>query len=331
MSNFKISDFCQNHNIEFKKHYQTISKYEFIDKYISYINDPKFYKIILMFIKVNKDYIKNIYEKIDIITKTYMKNELIQKSEIGKFFKYYSFYRKKIDLNKKDDLIYLTYKQLLYPHVISLLKECFYIFSDYRSCLYYMTPSIDFYNTDKKTINNIIRHFKDNINTLTQIITKTYLSGNNPWGLKYYCSAYTMYETLIIIEKYYPDPLKKIGILFTSKKKLNHKKIMSTLIDKFNQLSDSKIKKSRTVSEFIILLKQRKYTLWQTVLFVFNTIYITYSLKNIPDSLVYGCTNIYYQKQNNKIGVMAYLLNKYILQENGEKLNNKNIFNGFYT
>jgi hypothetical protein len=256
-----------------------------------------------------------------------MKNKLIQKSEIGKFFKYYCFYRKKVTILKEDDLIYLTYKQLLYPRVLSLLKECFYIFSDYRSCLYYMTPSIDFYNTDKKTINKVILHFKDNINTLTQIITKTYLSGKNPWGSKYYCGAYTMYETLIILEKYYHDPLKKIGVVFTIHKKLNPKKIISTLIDKFNVLYDSKIKKmkSQYLSEFIMMLKKRKYTLWQTVLFVFNTIYITYSLKNIPESLVYGSANIYYQKQNNHIGVMAYLLYKNFI-----KKDSNNIFKGFY-
>jgi hypothetical protein len=93
----------------------------------------------------------------------------------------------------------LFYKLIFYENCISVLKECFYIFSEYRACIYFMTPSINFNNTKKNIIENVIISFRDNINTLNQIISKIYLGDKNPWGSIYYSTAYSMTQEVLFL------------------------------------------------------------------------------------------------------------------------------------
>ena len=166
-----------------------------------------------------------------------------------------------------------------------------------------MTPSIDFNKTSKKKMKDIIIKFKDNINTLTSIISKTYIGDANPWGSKYYSTAYAMFDTLIIIRKYFKDPLKMLDIKFK-------------VIEKF---------KGSPININLILIKLRKegYDLWASIPSVFNSIYLNYTIDGLLESNVFDNKNIYYQKMNNLIGAMAY-----ILVEDGY-ISNVNIFKKF--
>lgn len=314
MTKFKIENFCEQHNEEFNRYY-------------NYLNDPIYEPIILHFLKyIHHDIIKNkIYDmiaknhcyildklnKIDIIISYYQQNNLINKSEIGKFFSFYLKFIKKIDINNNDDLFKLFYKMISYEKCIIVLKECFYIFSNYRACIYFMTPTINFYNSDKNIISKVILSFKDNINTLNQIISKVYLGDINPWGSIYYSSAYSMYETLYIINKYYKDPLKELDIEFKIIKKCNKTDILKNLLinyEKSKLNGQLNINKIVNVTDFISKLKKLGYDMWFVIPIVFKTIYEKYKINKLPESNIFGYTKIYYQKMNNLIGLMVYIL-----------------------
>ncbi len=168
-------------------------------------------------------------------------------------------------------------------------------------------------------------NFRDNINTLNQIITKIYVGDASPFGSPLYTTAYTMFETLIIIKKYFKNPLELLNIGFKPLKKISEKSILNTLHSNFEKykLNTKNINKINNVSHFIVELKRLGYDLWFAVNLVFDTIYESYELNNIKESLVINHKNIYLQKQNNILGVKCYILvdNNYI--------SNINIFNNF--
>jgi hypothetical protein len=334
MSKFKIENFCEEHNSEFKTYYNYLNNSVYIKILItclSYINHPTIQTKILNMIKEHKKIVYEKLNKIDIIINFYKQNNLIEKSEIGKFFIFYEKNKKNINLKNNEDLLKLFNILINYDKVISVLKECFYIFSDYRACIYFMTPSIDFYNTSKKIINNVILNFRDNLNTMNQIISKIYVGDENPLGSHYYSTAYSMFETLFIIKKYFSDPLKIVKIKFNVIKKCSEKQIIEKLCDKYHntKLKDSELdnkinkKNVHNISQLILNLKRLGYDLWFVLPLVFNTIYEKYEVKNIPESLVFGKEKLYFQKMNNQIGFMCYVLVSEGYVSNG------NIFNNF--
>lgn len=333
MTKFKIENFCNEHNSEFKKYYDYLNNPFYVTillKCLEHVHHEKIKKKILKMIIENHSVVLDKLKKIDIIISFYKENNLINKSEIGKFFTFYEDNYKNININNNNDLLKLFYKLISYKNCISLLKECFYIFSDYRACIYYMTPSIDFNNTKKSTIDKVIKNFKDNTNTLTQIISKVYIGDENPWGSPYYSTAYAMFETLLIIKKYYSndyEPLKKLNIKFKINKKCNKNKIIENLCKKYNscKLIDDNInpKDINSLSFFLLKLKRLGYDLWFSIPLIFNTVFEDYQLDNIMESNVIGYERIYYQKLNNKIGIMCYAL---VVEE---LISNVSIFENF--
>ena len=333
MTKFKIENFCEEHYKEFKIYYEYLNNPVYISVfsyYLQFMNDERMKIRIKELISKNKSY---IYEKINIIdtvTYYYQQNNLIHKSEIGHFFKYYQKYRSEINISNKklnnNDIFDLFYKMISYDKLISVLKEIFYIFSDYRACIYYLTPSINFHyptKNIKEKMDEIIQKFKDNINTLNQIISKIYIGDQNPWGSPLYSTAYSMFETLIILKQYYKEPLNKIRIHFIIKEKCLKKNIIPKLLDKINNLQNASNFECKTISEAIIYLRKKGYDLWFVIPFIFNIIYPKYILENIPESGIVGTKRIYQQKMNNILGVLCF-----ILCEN-DFISNINIFKKF--
>lgn len=319
-----IENFCKEHNKEFKLYYNYLNNPFYLSILLTclkYINHEKIQKKILVMIIENHDLVLDKLNKIDIIISYYIQNNLIKKSEIGKFFYFYQINRKNINTNNYQDLLKLFNKMISYERCISVLKECFYIFSEYRACIYFMTPSINFYNTKKNIIEKVILSFRDNLNTLNQIISKVYLGDKNPWGSIYYSSAYSMFETLFIIKKYYKDPFEILNIKFIVNKKSN--KNIKELCDKYNKYEKLDINKIHSISQFIIILKKKGYDLWFVIPFVFNTIYKDYEIIGLQDSEIIGNKNIYLQKSNNKLGLMCYILSVHGF------ITNINIFKNF--
>lgn len=321
MSKFKIENFCEDHNVEFKVYYGYLNNPVYIPIFTYYLqsmNDIKMKNRIKELIKEKKLY---IIEKLDIVDKIiyyYEQNNLIKKSEIGHFFMYYKKNRSLIK-NKKlsdEDLFILFYKMISYEKLISVLKEIFYIFSDYRSCIYFLTPSINFHSKSaitKNKIEKVVVTFRDNINTLNQIISKIYIGDKNPWGSPLYSTAYSMFNTLIILKEYYKDPLKKINIKVTIQEKCLKKNILSKITENINKIDNSKIDNTKisnfiNVSEAILYLRKKGYDLWFVIPFIFNIIYPKYILKNIPESGIINNTRIHNQKSNNILGVLCFLL-----------------------
>lgn len=292
MKSFKIENFCEKHNEEFKLYYEYLTNpiYEnVIILFLKYIYHDRIKNKIYTMIKENHKYILNILKKIDIIIYFYQQNNLINRSEIGHFFQFYINNCQNINFNNNDDLFKLFYKLITYEKCIPVLKECFYIFSNYRACIYFMTPSINFYKTKKEIISKVIYSFKDNLNTLNQIISKTYIGDINPWGSPYYSTAYAMFETLYILNKYYKNPLKALNIKFIVKEKNN---------------------KNININHIMIELRKLGYDLWYVIPFVFDKIFIKYSISGIEDSITFGYKKIYKQKMNNLIGLMSFILLK---------------------
>ena len=322
MAQFRIENFCEDHNKEFKVYYDYLNNPIYISMfsyYLQFMNNEGMQNKVKDLISKNRHY---IYEKMNIIDTViyyYQQNNLINKSEIGRFFLYYKKYRSEINISNKklnnNDIFHLFYKMISYEKLISVLKEIFYIFSDYRACIYYLTPSINFNHPTKKIqekMDEVIESFKDNINTLNQIISKIYIGDSNPWQSPLYSTAYAMFDTLLILKKYYKDPLSKINIHFTVKEKCLKKNIMQNLLKNIKSIKNIKniknIKKISSVGEAIIYLRKKGYDLWFTIPFIFNIIYPKYILENIPDSGIIGSTNIYQQKMNNTLGVLCFIL-----------------------
>ena len=319
MTSFKIENFCDEHNLEFKELYNKLNNPFYLSILLTclkYIKHELIQKKIYNMIIENHEYVLDRLNKIDIVISFYKQNNLINKSEIGNFFKFYELHRNKININNHKHLLKLFNTLISYDNCISVLKECFYIFSNYRACIYFMTPSINFNNTKKSNVDKVVSHFKDNINTLNQIISKVYIADDNLWGSKYYSTAYAMFETLIILNKYYKDPLKEIDIIFKVNKKCPKNKIIDNLCKKYHRIKlinseiDNKInsKNINTISQFIINVKHLGYDMWTIIPLIFNVIYTDYEFENINDSMIFGYKKIYYQKMNNKLGIMCYIL-----------------------
>lgn len=331
---FKIENFCEEHNAEFKKYYDYLNNPIYLSVLttcLSHMNNEIIQKKILKMITENHKIILDKLNKIDIIISYYKENNLINKSEIGKFFTFYENNKKGINVNKHKDLHKLFYKLITYEKCISVLKECFYIFSDYRACIYFMTPTIDFYNTKKSIINKVIVHFRDNINTLNQIITKVYLGDENPWGSIYYSSAYAMFESLFIIKKYFKFPLEILNITFIAKKICPKNKLIDNLCKRYHSTKFNtseidnmiNVKHINNISQFIVNMKRLGYDMWYVIPLVFDTIYEQYEINGLQESNVLGNTKIYHQKMNNKLGLMCFIL------ANESMITNTNIYNNF--
>ena len=332
MSKFKIENFCDLHNEEFKVYYNYLNNPFYVTillKCLQYTEHPIIKNKILNMIIDNHELVLEKLNKIDIIISYYKENNLINKSEIGAFFKFYEVNKKNINTNNNNDLLKLFYKLINYEKCLSVLKECFYIFSEYRACIYFMTPSIDFNNTKKTIIKDYVIKFRDNINTLNQIISKVYIEDKTLWGSKYYSTAYAMFETCIIIKKYFKDPLKLLNIEFIVNKKISNNKIIIKNLCK--NYHNTKFKESpldywfvqkfiNSISQFIINIKRLGYDMWYIIPLVFNSIYINYEINGLPESNVFGHNKIYYQKLNNKIGLMTFIL------VNEGYISNTNIF-----
>jgi hypothetical protein len=334
INKFKIENFCEEHNTEFKQYYDYLNNPLYVSifiNYLPYLNHEIIKKKIYKMIIENHNYVLDRINKIDILVNYYKKNNLINKSEIGKFFNFYLEHRKKINLNNKKHLFNLFYKLINYNDIILLLKEIFYIFSNYRACIYYLTPSINFHNTKKSIINKVIISFRDNLNTLNQIISKIYLGNKNPWGSIYYSSSYAMFETLLILKKYYKNPLQILNIKFTIIKKCENENLIENLCNNYLHKKmkisaiDKKINKItiKNISQFILILKKEGYDLWFVIFLIFDTIYESYEFENVSDSLLLDHKNTYYQKKNNMFGLMCFIL------VDNNFISNINIFNNF--
>lgn len=333
---FEIENFCQNHNEEFSVYYNYLKNpiYEaIILKSIEYLEHPIIKQKLINMIDENHKLILEKIKTTSLIVSYYKQNNLISRSEIGKFFTFYEKELSKININKKPDLLKLFYKLIYYDKCISVLKECFYIFSNYRACIYFMTPSINFnfYNKkNKKILDKVIVSFKDNLNTLSQVVSKSYFGDENPWA-KYYSTAYSLFNTLLIMQKYYKDPLKKLDISFIVKKECNKKDIIKNLCKKYHNLKmqesdiDNKFnsKNINNISQFIVNVKRLGYDMWFVIPLVFETIYESYILENIQESIVFGTHNIHLQRKNHLLAIMCYIL----IKEN--YITNINILNRF--
>ena len=305
----KMDNFCKYNNRLFKKIYLFLKDRKniiILMEQLRILSHPKSQEIILKEIKKNKKSIQTILENFKIVMDFYKSNNKILKSEIGHFILYYEYNLSKIKIkNDKDYIIFIT-KIINYPKLISLLKEIFYILSDYRLCIYYMTPNIKFRNTNKETIDEFIKKFNNNQEMLFSIVSGYYPKDNSPWG-HYYTAAYSSYETLNILKKYYNDPLKSLKIEFKYKKKSSKSQIIRKLSELYN-VKLNKIEKIFNVTNYIILMKKLKYDMHEVICSIFNIIYPNHTLKNIEKSYIIDTRKLFKQKNHYKLGTKIFIL-----------------------
>jgi hypothetical protein len=106
-ANFKIENFCSEHNEEFKVYYGYLNNPIYITIFmyhLQFMNDERMKNKVKEMIKNNKKYIYDRLDIIDTVIYYYEQNNLIRTSEIGHFFKYYQNYRSKINLKNKKRL-----------------------------------------------------------------------------------------------------------------------------------------------------------------------------------------------------------------------------------
>ena len=104
MAQFRIENFCEDHNKEFKVYYDYLNNPIYISMfsyYLQFMNNEGMQNKVKDLISKNRHY---IYEKMNIIDTViyyYQQNNLINKSEIGRFFLYYKKYRSEINISNK--------------------------------------------------------------------------------------------------------------------------------------------------------------------------------------------------------------------------------------
>ena len=314
-----MNHFCEENNIMFKKINKFLNNPKnifILMKTLKIFFHPRAQPILLNEIKKNKSKINSIAENFHIVMEYYKNNNLVLKSKVGHFMLYYEHNLKSIKVKNDKDYLHFMLKILNYPNLISLLKEIFYVLSDYRSCIYFMTPNIKFRNTNKETIQEFITKFRSNQNMCFSIISGYYPNDNSPWGY-YYTGAYSSFESLTILSKYYQNPIKELNIDFKYKKKNNKQQILNK-ISKIYNIKLKKQEKVINITNFIILMKRLKYDMHEVVNSIFNIIYEGVSFKNIERCYVVNGIKIFSQKRNYELGIKIYLLvsNGYITNVN---------------
>ncbi len=114
-----------------------------------------------------------------------------------------------------------------------------------------------------------------------------------------------MCKSLLILSKYYKNPIKKLGI-----------KLVLNKINSFNQSKkyiSNKLKKNNinitddvnNYDKYLFLLKKNNINLWETIKLLFNSIYPKHVLSNVHDSII---NNNVLEIENNKIGIFCYIL-----------------------
>lgn len=309
INKINMDNFCEENNILFNKIYKFLNNPKntiILMNSLKIFFHPKSKPILLKEIKNNKNKINSIIKNFHIVIDYYKNNNLVLKSKVGHFILYYEHKLKNIKVKNDEDYLIFMLNILNYPNLISLLKEIFYVLSDYRSCIYFMTPNIKFRNTNKETINEFVTKFRNNQNMCFSIISGYYPNDNSPWGY-YYTGAYSAFESLNILSKYYQNPLKDLKIDFKYKKKNNKQQIIKKISNIYN-IKLKKMEKIINITNFIILMKKLKYDMHEVVNSVFNIIYEGASFKNIHKCYVINGIKIFNQKKNYELGIKIYIL-----------------------
>jgi ATP sulfurylase len=122
-----------------------------------------------------------------------------------------------------------------------------------------------------------------------------------------------------------------LDIKFKVQKKCNKKDIIKKICEKYsiNKLKISDVDKKinekniNNVSQFIVNIKRLGYDMWFTIPLIFDAIYEEYELSGIKEANVINDDKIYFQRTNNVLGFMCYVL------VNEGFINNVHIFERF--
>lgn len=264
------------------------------------------------YIKKNWKEIKNHVKLTKNICIRIKENKQLERTSVGFFTAMIE--KHLIKIKSANSFVTELYKILEYPHLYNAVKDLLFILSNNKRCKYLVNPQINHQSLKKKELNDIINTYGQQLNTLKEIITGVYPGEINDWGHRDYATAYSMYKTLMIMDKFYNNPLLKLNIKIKIIKKTLKKNIGYTLLKNYqlkkytNKNLITKKDNMQTVSEYIVKLKHLGYDLWFTIPLVFESIYPEYNITNVEIATVVGKNNRAYQRRNNLIGIMAYYL-----------------------
>lgn len=309
---------CKKYNFIFNEIFNIIDSRDGIiiyQKYLKLFNN-KYY--LSEFEKNIKKKWKKIYLTIKSLKKNI--NLIIKSKNIKKNKIYYTLIFVYNSLKKINNCKTLTIeiKNIInYPYIYDFIYYLFYILSNLLRCQYMVYNKKERIN-DKKELNNFLKINSNDFSFIKEYLTNISEGYKNSWGYPEYSSACSMYYTLLYLDNYYKDPLKKLKINFIYKKKNKDKKIiLKNILEelKFNKNINLKVS---NYNELIINLKKMNYNMWFVIELLFKNIFINYEIKNIPNVKINFMRNVGNQNENNKLGLKCYLLlkNNYITNTN---------------
>ena len=283
-------------------------------------------KKLINMVKTNWDDIKFYLNKINEVAIYLQNNKNFEGTEFMELINEIIESYKKI--KTVNSFMKIASKIIQKRNIYILVKQFVYILCNKKRCKFLVESDLRSKQLNKSYIRDIIDIVGTNINLVKMFIFNKYEGNHNKWSHKQYESAYEMFKTLLIIEKYYEHPLKLLKIKYSLSKPYPLDKILENLEinyvieTKKNNLNQKNIK---TISEFIILMKQSGFDLWFTIDFIMKNIYSQYSIENtnIKNFNIEGNSNVENQKNNNLLAIKIYLLCKKGF------ITNSNIFQNF--
>lgn len=290
---------CNKYNIILKDWTSSNNK-KIINTYIIYLNYEKIKLFIYLLIKNNWELIDNIIKK----NKKKI-NKIIKSNNNNNFFKFYinNLFTVLNKCNSYQNTYIEFYKLINYNNFIDIITLGLLIINDLKLCNLIINFNIK--NINIKKLDLLIINTKFNINYFNIILNNIIPNQRTDWGDIKYTTAYSMCKSLLILSKYYKNPIKKLGI-----------KLVLNKINSFNQSKkyiSNKLKKNNinitddvnNYDKYLFLLKKNNINLWETIKLLFNSIYPKHVLSNVHDSII---NNNVLEIENNKIGIFCYIL-----------------------
>ena len=309
--------FCNKHHLFFKTNYDLMcdpsvemkfyrTLYSIGEKQFALID-----KVLLERITKNWDSIKDYLSLVHKIAKTINATGNIKGFQIEDVIKDFNVIYKKIR-GPKTFLKYM--KAFVYRNnIYGEMKELLLILSNKERCEILLNKNLGRERCSKRFIEKIVKLANGDFNIIVRLLFPKVVTLKNTLGKPEYESIYRMFRCLQLIEKHGLDPLKTLGIKIklprVDLKKVLDELELNYIIESRNDFDDKPVE-INSVSEYILLMKQRGHNLWYTINFIWDNLYGAECKLPCCDqhSTVLGINNIELQKTNYNIALKLFIL-----------------------
>ena len=184
-------------------------------------------KNLVNMVKTNWDDIKFYLDKINEVAIYLQNNKNFEGTEFMELINEIIESYKKI--KTVNSFMKIASKIIQRRNIYILVKQFVYILCNKKRCKFLVESDLRSKKLNKNYIRDIIDIVGTNINLVKMFIFNKYEGNHNKWSHKQYESAYEMFKTLLIIEKYYEHPLKLLKIKYNLSKPYPLDKILENL------------------------------------------------------------------------------------------------------